>query len=107
MKQMGIISNDYEALYEKWKNTTHCEECNVELVGGNLGRNRKCIDHDHSTGLFRNIICHRCNFERGIVDNNIVAMTEEQQKEKRRAYYQANAERIKTERMQRYYQTHP
>jgi hypothetical protein len=87
MKQLGIISDDYEVLYEKWKNTTHCEECNVELVGGNKGANRKCIDHDHKTKLFRNIICHICNVKRGIKDNNIVAKTPEQIKEERRERY--------------------
>ncbi len=87
MKRLGIISDDYEALYEKWKNTTHCEECNVELVGGNNGTNRKCIDHDHKTGAFRNIVCHKCNARRGREDNNIVGMTEEQIKEKRRERY--------------------
>ena len=107
MKQTGIISDDYEALYEKFKNATHCEECNVELISGMRGANKKCTDHDHKTGLFRAIICNTCNTKRGIVDNNIVAMTEEQKKEKHKAYYQANKERIKIERMQRYYQTHP
>lgn len=107
MKQMGIVSDDYEALYEKWKNATHCGDCNVELIGGMRGANKKCMDHDHKTGVFRAIICNTCNVKRGIVDNNIVAMTEEQKKEKHKAYYQANKERIKIERMQRYYQTHP
>jgi hypothetical protein len=87
MKVYGIISDDYEALYEKWKNTTHCEDCNIELVGGNNGANRKCIDHDHKTGAFRNIVCHKCNMRRGREDNNIVGMTEEQIKEKRRERY--------------------
>lgn len=87
MKGYGIISDDYEALYDKWKNTTHCEECNVELIGGNKGANRKCIDHDHKTGAFRNIVCHKCNMRRGREDNNIVGMTEEQIKEKRRERY--------------------
>ena len=87
MKALGIISDDYEALYEKWKNTTHCEECNVELVGGNNGANRKCTDHDHKTGAFRNIICHTCNMRRGREDNNIIAMTEQQIKQKRRERY--------------------
>ena len=87
MKALGIISDDYEALYEKWKNTTHCEECNVELVGGNNGANRKCTDHDHKTGAFRNIVCHSCNMKRGREDNNIVGMTKEQIKQKRRERY--------------------
>jgi hypothetical protein len=87
MKQMGIISDDYEAIYEKWKITTHCEECNIELVNDNKGANRKCTDHDHKTGVFRNIICHKCNMKRGREDNNIVGMTKEQIKEKRRERY--------------------
>jgi TPP-dependent indolepyruvate ferredoxin oxidoreductase alpha subunit len=107
MKQTGIISDNYETLYEKFKNATHCEDCNVELVGGMRGANKKCTDHDHKTGAFRAIVCNTCNVKRAIVDNNIVAMTEKQKKEKHKAYYQANKERIKTERMQRYYQTHP
>ena len=86
MKQLGIISDDYEGLYEKWKNTTHCEECNVELVGGNKGANRKVIDHDHKTGVFRNIICHICNVKRGIKDNNIVAKLPETKEERRERY---------------------
>jgi len=87
MKQLGIISDNYEALYEKWKNTTHCEDCNIELVGGNNGANRKCIDHDHKTRAFRNIVCHKCNARRGREDNKIIAMTEQQIKEKRRQRY--------------------
>jgi hypothetical protein len=87
MKQFGIISDDYEALYEKFKNTTHCEECNIELIAGNKGGNRKCTDHDHETGKFRNIICHKCNLRRGREDNNIIGMTKEQIKEKRKERY--------------------
>ena len=87
MKQYGIISDDYEALYIKWRDTTHCEECNVELVKGNIGANKKTIDHDHKTGVFRNIICHACNTKRGREDNNIVGMTEQQIKERRKERY--------------------
>jgi hypothetical protein len=102
MKQCGIISDDYEALYEKWKETTNCEECNVELVGGNKGGNRKCIDHDHETGAFRNIICHECNLRRGREDNNIIAKTKEEISEQRKQHYKENAERIKAKVRERY-----
>jgi hypothetical protein len=94
MKQLGIISDDYNLLYEKWKETKLCEECNVELVGGNKGANRKCIDHDHETGEFRNIICHECNTRRGREDNNIITMTKEEISEQRKQHYKENAERI-------------
>ena len=63
--QAGVKSDDYDSLYEVYINTKFCEECNVELVEGNFGNNRRCLDHDHETGLFRNVVCHLCNCRRG------------------------------------------
>jgi len=48
---------DYELIYDKWLNSSRCDECNCEYSKGN----RKCMDHCHDTGLFRNILCHSCN----------------------------------------------
>ena len=59
-KTQGLIG-DYEAIYDRYVNTTNCDLCNVELCEGLKGRNRKCMDHDHDTGEFRNIVCHICN----------------------------------------------
>jgi len=83
-KRFGVISDDFNALHDKWKNTTYCEECNVELCEGNNGTNKKTLDHDHNTGLFRNIICNRCNVKRGNKDRGVVKLTKEQINEKRR-----------------------
>ena len=83
-KQVGVISDDYNALYTKWKETTHCEECNVELIEGNKGQNKKMLDHNHNTGEFRNIICHRCNVIRGNKDRGVIRQTNEQYNENRR-----------------------
>ena len=66
-KKYGVINDDYEALYAKWCETTHCEECKIELTTGN-GKNKKCLDHDHKTGLFRNVLCNSCNIKRGVID---------------------------------------
>ena len=57
----GLIVDDYNKINDIWKNTTHCNKCNVELVEGNKGSNRKCMEHSHITGEFRGIVCHRCN----------------------------------------------
>lgn len=35
----------------------NCEVCNVRFSD----TIRKCIDHDHSSGEFRYILCNRCN----------------------------------------------
>tara|TARA_R110001632_G_C11026144_1_gene381195 strand:- start:69 stop:410 length:342 start_codon:yes stop_codon:yes gene_type:complete len=63
-KQYGVIHDDYSSLYEYYLNCENCEECNVELVSGNYGANKRCLDHDHITGLFRNVLCLTCNIKR-------------------------------------------
>jgi len=83
-KQWGVISNDYEALYTIWKETTHCEACQVELIEEKKGKNKKVLDHDHKTGLFRNIVCNSCNVKRGNEDRGVVRKSNEQYNENRR-----------------------
>ena len=58
-KSRGVISDDYDKLYDYYLSVNNCDKCNVVLEG--LGNNRKCLDHNHNTGLFRNILCHKCN----------------------------------------------
>jgi len=63
-KYTGLICEDYDKLYEHYLNTNECDNCGIELVEGHYGANHKCMDHSHRTGLFRNILCHRCNIMR-------------------------------------------
>jgi len=64
----GLICEDYDKLYEHYLNTWECDNCGIELVEGNYGENHKCMDHNHRTGLFRNILCNKCNIMRPLYE---------------------------------------
>ena len=76
-KIRGVINDDFDKLYDYYINCKYCEECEVELVEGNYG-NRRCLDHDHKTGEFRNVLCHGCNIRRGFTDRNRVPLTKKE-----------------------------
>jgi hypothetical protein len=58
-KQRGLILDDFENIWNRYINTDKCDTCSVLLEG--RGANQKCMDHDHITGLFRNVLCKSCN----------------------------------------------
>mgnify|MGYP003660793923 FL=1 len=55
-KKRGLISNDYNSILTRWKNSTNCEKCRHDY-----SYYKKNMDHCHLTGAFRNILCQRCN----------------------------------------------
>ena len=62
-RRRGLVCNEYEdyvTIYYHYLATTTCEKCNIEFTEGNT-KYRKCLDHNHNTGLFRNILCNSCN----------------------------------------------
>ena len=56
-KRSGLIYDDYDELYEVYINTMECQHCESEFTKNN----KRCLDHSHETGLFRKIVCNRCN----------------------------------------------
>ena len=51
---------EIDKIYERYVNSKKCEKCYCEYSESNV----RCMDHDHNTGLFRNILCHSCNVSR-------------------------------------------
>jgi hypothetical protein len=66
----NIKCDDWNEFYNnRWMKTTHCESCNLQF--GNERCNRKNLDHQHSSGHIRNIICHSCNSFRSKYDKQL------------------------------------
>ena len=46
-----------DQIYDEYLLSTQCELCGEAYSEHNV----KNMEHDHNTGKFRNIVCHRCN----------------------------------------------
>jgi len=56
-KRRGVLGN-LSAIYdERYLPSTNCEVCN-KIYKSTFDR---CLDHDHDTGLFRQVLCRVCN----------------------------------------------
>tara|TARA_R110001592_G_scaffold63062_4_gene193002 strand:+ start:2056 stop:2466 length:411 start_codon:yes stop_codon:yes gene_type:complete len=64
-KVNGVKHDDFSKLYNYYLSINNCEECNIELTYDKVRTSTtKCLDHDHDTGLFRNVLCQSCNVRR-------------------------------------------
>lgn len=52
---------------EKAKLPKYCEVC-----GATIETDRLCIDHSHTTGKIRGVLCHNCNTALGLLKDNPV-----------------------------------
>ena len=59
-KRSGVLCDNFDELYNKYMNTNECDVCKHDF-----SKYKKSLDHCHKTGLFRQILCHRCN----VMDN--------------------------------------
>lgn len=59
----GITPDQYTQMLSEQQN--RCKICNVEFLGE---RSKICIDHNHSTGKVRGLLCQGCNTGLGVVE---------------------------------------
>jgi hypothetical protein len=97
-KKSGLIYDNYDELYEVYIKTMECQHCQTEFTKNN----RRCLDHSHETGLFRKIVCHRCNTKDSYIKYP-TGFTEQDRQEYSQEYYQANKQK-KIEYQQEHYQ---
>jgi hypothetical protein len=62
-KDRGIITDDYNFLYDWYISINNCLICNVELVEGAGMTNQRNLDHDHITGQPCIVVCGYCNLK--------------------------------------------
>jgi hypothetical protein len=63
--EYGITIDEYQSLLEDADG--FCQSCgiNFEISGRNV-----CIDHSHTTGKIRGVICHNCNAALGLLGDS-------------------------------------
>jgi len=67
-KGRGVVWTDFDKLYERYINATHCEMCNEEFTIKINGVLNRCLEHSHTTGEVRSICCVTCNMKMRLID---------------------------------------
>ena len=61
--QQGLVLREgetYKDIYSFVMNTDFCNLCNVKF-NNEIYSQKRCMDHCHKTGYFRQVLCHKCN----------------------------------------------
>ena len=56
-KSVGVNMDNFDEFYNRYIHSSQCELCN-KIYDTNSNR---CLDHCHTTGKFRNVVCRTCN----------------------------------------------
>jgi len=61
--ERGLVAtkDEREFIYLTWKSQYHCDICGVILTRDGQSGTTCCMDHDHKTGEYRQILCKACN----------------------------------------------
>jgi len=66
-RNIKFTDEEFEFIWGVYKNIDECMLCSKHLIGFD-----KCLDHNHSTGGIRYILCQTCNkgYDRKVNSNN-------------------------------------
>lgn len=64
-RKYGISRSQFDAIFEA--QGRHCALCPATNPGW---RNGWCVDHDHTTGEVRGLLCHDCNTRLGFYETS-------------------------------------
>jgi len=73
-KKNGLILKEnqtYKDIYSYVMSIERCERCGINF-DNDIRSQWRCMDHNHKTGYFRQVLCHKCNsgFDRPIPYNS-------------------------------------
>jgi hypothetical protein len=96
-KQLGVIYDDFDDLYEIYMNTMNCSHCTKPFI---TSRNRH-LDHDHITGKFRKILCNACNNHDSYLKYPSHLNSKEKEQLYNEEYYNERKEELNAKRRQK------
>ena len=72
-KRYGLICREgetYKDIYSYVMSIDNCEICSVKF-NDDVYNEKRCMDHDHSSGYFRQVLCMKCNHGFDRQDNKL------------------------------------
>lgn len=69
------LKRNYGISLEQYTQMLTAQDGKCAICGGiNANGKRLFVDHNHKTGKVRALLCHKCNFAIGLVDENVARL---------------------------------